>query len=219
MKKLLLFAGVMFLFASLAMAQADFSPSILEITCPAEISYDFGDESLNVPFSVSGVPGAFWLVISTHGKADEIVDVENGFLGWHYVNNIDTTVYVSGRYQRELGDVKIAWDGTSSDGGKVAEDTYAYYLWGYDDKNAPQTVSDWLQPSGRWSFPSINIVEIDEQGMPLEKPLVFGMPDGGNDDEAWRRYGCAFKWEIGANPEDFNNLATSWCPFLSRQSF
>ena len=114
MKKLLLFAGVMFLFASLAMAQANFAPAVMEITCPEEISYDFGDESLNIPFSVTGVPGAFWLVINSHGKADGIVDVENGFLGWHYVNNIDTTVYVSGRYQRELGDVKVAWDGTSS---------------------------------------------------------------------------------------------------------
>ena len=150
MKKLLLFAGVMFLFASLAMAQATFSPTIMEITCPAEVGYDFGDTSLEIPFSVTGVPGAFWLVINTHGKADEIVGVHNGFLGWHYVNKIDTTVYVSGRYQRELGDVQIAWDGTNSDGEKVAEDTYSYYIWGYDDKNLPEKAADYITLNTSW---------------------------------------------------------------------
>jgi len=217
MKKLLLYAGVMFLFASLAMAQAAFSPIAMEIACPAEIGYDFGEEPLNIPFTVSGKPGAFWLVINTHGKADEIVGVHNGFLGWHYVNHIDTTVYVSGRYQRELGDVMITWDGINSDGEKVAEDTYSYYIWGYDDKSVAQKVTDYLRMSYSWDSNKNTVVTYDEQGLVREKPLIFGntfwYDSDPADSTAWKRGGTAWKWEVGSNPEDLNNLQTTWMPF------
>jgi len=221
MKKLLLFTGVVFLFASLSMAQATFSPTVMEISCPAEINYDFGDEPLNINFNVSGVPGAFWLVINTHGKADEIVGIQNGFLGWHYVNNIDTTVYVSGRYQRELGDVKISWDGTNSDGAKVPEDTYSYYLWGYDDKTQRQMVTDYVPTSKSYDAKQNVFVTYDEQGLILEKPFIFGNRffHDADDEVAWKRFGTAYKWELGGNPEDINNLATTWMPFFIDAAF
>ena len=183
MKKLLLFAGVMLLFASLAIAQTTSSPTAMEIT-----------------------PGAFWLIVNTHGKADEIVGVHNGFLGWHYVNQIDTTVYVSGRYQRELGDVIITWDGTNSDGDKVTEDTYSYYLWGYDDKNVAQKVTDYLRMSYSWDSNKNTVVTHDEQGLVRENPLIFGntfwYDSNPADETAWKRGGTAWKWEVGSNPED-----------------
>ena len=224
MKKLLLFAGVMFLFASLVIAQTTFSPTAMEITCSAEVNYGFGDELLDIPFTVSGLPGAFWLVINTHGKADGIVDVQNGFLGWHYVNHIDTTVYVSGRYQRETGDVKVTWDGANSDGVKVPEDTYSYYLWGYDDKNLPQKVSDTVREAYVWAANQNFMVTYDEQGMVLEKPIIlgewmFGRSMKADETEYWRRHGTAYKWEIGSNPEDLNNLSTTWMPFYVDREF
>jgi len=220
MKKLLLFA-IMFLFASLAMAQATFSPSVMEITCPAEINYDFGDVSLDIPFNVSGVPGAFWLVINTHGKADEITGIRNGFLGWHYVTHIDTTVYVSGRYQRELGDVKIVWDGTNSDGEKVAEDTYSYYIWGYDDKSSPQLVTNYVEMANKVDAPHNVMVTHDEQGMVRVNPMIFGNRffNKADDTIAWKRFGTAYKWVIGSNPEDLNNLETTWMPFYVDAAF
>jgi len=221
MKKLLLYAGVVFLFASLAIAQTTFSPTVMEITCPAEINYDFGNEPLDIPFNVSGVPGAFWLVINTHGKANEIVGVSNGFLGWHYVDKIDTTVYVSGRYQREIGDVDISWDGTNSDGEKVPEDTYIYYLWAYDDKNPLQKVTNFVPTSQCWDSPQNVIVTHNGQGMPLEKPFIFGNRFHHTcvDDITWKRFGTAYKWEIGSNPEDLNNLETTWMPFYVDRKF
>jgi len=226
MKKLLLCAGVMFLFASLAMAQITFSPTIMEITSPEEIGYDFGGEPLDIPFTVSGVPGAFWLVINTHGKADEIVGVKNGFLGWHYVNNIDTTVYVSGRYQRELGDVKITWDGTNSDGAKVPEDTYSYHIWGYDDKSQPQLVSNYICLNHTHDCPMNTFVTHDTQGLVREKPFIianlkysFAYKEDADEKPVWKRFGTAYKWELGANPEDINNLETTWMPFYVNRDF
>ena len=221
MKKLLLFAGVIFLFASLAMAQATFSPTVMEITCPAEVGYDFGDESLEIPFNLSGVPGACWLVINTHGKADDIVGIRNGFLGWHYVNHIDTTVYISGRYQREVGDVKVMWDGTNSDGEKVPEDTYSYYVWGYDDKTMQQKVTDFVAFSYKHDGPAEVMVTHDEDGMVRQNPIMFGnIPWNRSDDEVTRKkFGTAWKWAIGGNPEDINNLETTWMPFYVDKAF
>jgi len=221
MKKLLLFTGVVFLFASLSIAQTTFSPTVMEISCPAEIGYDFGGEPLTIPFTVGGKPGAFWLVINTHGKADTIAEIENGFLGWHYVNHIDTTVYVSGRYQRELGDVQIAWDGTNSDGVKMPEDTYSYYIWGYDDKTPRQKATDFIMTSSSWDSPQISFVTHDEQGLVRDKPFILGNNFAYNSDDevVWKRFGTAYKWELGSNPEDITNLETTWMPFYVDKAF
>jgi hypothetical protein len=221
MKKIFLFAVTIILFASLSMAQTTFSPTVMEITCPAELSYDFGGTPLDVPFNVAGVPGAFWLVINTTGKASTISQVQNGFLGWHYVDKIDTTVYVSGRYQRELGDQKITWDGKNSDGNSVVSDTYSYHIWGYDDKSPRVKVTDFVPTSNTWDSPMNEIITYDEQGMLLEKPLYFGNRffHWADDDVAWMRFGTAWKWEIGSNPEDLNNLQTTWMPFYVHRAF
>jgi hypothetical protein len=221
MKKILLFFVTIILFASWSMAQTTFSPTVMEITCPAELNYEFGDDPLEVPFTVSGVPGAFWLVINTYGKADQINQIQNGFLGWHYVDKLDTTVYVSGRYQRDLGDQKIAWDGTNADGDKVSEDTYTYHIWGYDDASPRQKVTDFVPGSNTWDSPMNTMYTYDEQGMLLEKPFFFGNRffHWADDEVAWKRFGTAWKWEIGSNPEDLNNLETTWMPFYVDRAF
>ncbi len=221
MKKILLLFVTIILFASWSMAQTTFSPTVMEITCPAELSYDFGDEALVVPFTVGGVPGAFWLVINTFGKADQISQVKNGFLGWHYVDKIDTTVYVSGRYQRELGDQRISWDGANADGAKVPEDTYTYHIWGYDDQSPRQKVTDFVPTSETWDSPMNTVYTYDEQGMLLEKPFLFGNRffHNADDEVSWKRFGTAWKWESGGNPEDLNNLETTWMPMYVDRAF
>ena len=111
---------------------ADFTPTIMTLTVPDQIAYDFNGTDLNIPFTVTGTPAAVWLVINTKGQAENIVDVQNGYLGWHYVNKIDTTVYVSSRYERDPGETSIVWDGNDQDGNILAAGTYDYYLWAYD---------------------------------------------------------------------------------------
>jgi len=221
MKKILLLAIITILFSSLSMAQTTFAPTVMQITSAAEINYDFGSTSLEVPFTVSGKAGAFWLVVNTYGKADQISSVRNGFLGWHYVDKIDTTVYVSGRYQRSLGAQKITWDGTNSDGAKVSEDTYAYHIWGYDDASPRQKVTDFVATSYTWDSPQNTFVSYDESGMLLEKPIIFGnkFMHWADDTVAWKRFGTAWKWEVGSNPEDVNNLETTWMPFYVDKGF
>jgi len=222
MKKLLLLTFMMFLFASLAIAQATFAPTVMKITCPLEIGYDFGSEPLLITFSVANLPGAFWLVINTHGKADTITDIKNGYLGWHYVNHIDTTVYVSGRYEKETGDQTISWDGTNSDNNKVVADTYSYKIFGYDDRSPLQVVSRYIWLSNGWDVDQNYYVQYGEDGLALEKPYILGnhvwYMSQKEPLDVWKRYGTAYKWKIGDNPEDIGNLATTYMPFYAVQA-
>ncbi|HDY89664.1 MAG TPA: hypothetical protein ENH82_16320, partial [bacterium] len=99
MRKIYFISLILILAASWSFA-ADFSPTILTLSSQASIQYDFDGSDLTIPFTITGTPAAVWLVINTSGKAENIVGIRNGYLGWHYVSNIDTTVYVSDRYER-----------------------------------------------------------------------------------------------------------------------
>jgi len=238
MRKIFLLTIMMFLFASLSIAQTTFSPTILQVTCPEEIEYAFGGgEALQIPVTVENLSGAFWLVINTVGKADQVDHVQNGYLGWHFVDRIDTTVYVSGRLPLEIGDNTITWDGTSSDSEPaeiVPEDTYAYYIYGYDDKTTPQLVTSYIRNSTQWDVQYNYYICYDESGMALEKPVILGSnawylhgqpaenitkwyddyrEEHGTEPPRYLEYGCAWKWEIGGNPDDINNLQTTWMPW------
>ena len=65
----------------------------MTLTAPAEIEYQFDGSDLTIPLIVTGTNAAVWLVINTKGQADNIKQVRNGFLGWHYVNNVDKTTF------------------------------------------------------------------------------------------------------------------------------
>ena len=106
MKKIFVLAFILVLSASLTFA-ADFSPTIMTLTASPELEYQFDGTDLTIPFTVGGTPAAVWLVINTKGKAADIVAVRNGYLGWHYVNKVDTTVYVSQTYSRDPGETTI----------------------------------------------------------------------------------------------------------------
>jgi len=238
MRKLFLLTLIIFAFASLSIAQTTFSPTIMHVSCPEQVAYDFGDEPLQIPVTVENLSGAFWLCINTVGKADQVDHVRNGYLGWHFVNNIDTTVYVSGRLPLEIGDNTITWDGTSSDSDpavKLPEDTYAYYIYGYDDKTYPQRATSYARNTASWDCNQNFMVQYDEAGMALTKPVILGnnvwyhwgetasdqvearadyITDHGSIP-VYEEYGAAYKWELGANPDDINNLQTTFMPFYS----
>ena len=159
-----------FLFMSSISFGANFQPIIMTLTAPSEIHYDFGGSQLNIPFNVEGTPAAVWLVINTKGKAENIAGIRNGFLGWHYVNKIDTTVFVSDRNQVSKGENSIVWDGTNQDGGYVTPGEYTYYLWAYNDYSQKKLVSDYVIYD-LWGY---HLYEAGTDGLPLAKPFFSG---------------------------------------------
>src|SRR3989339_2284599 len=146
MKRIFLF----FLLFTANVKAADFSPTPMTISVQPQLGYKFDGSHLEIPFTLTGKSGAIWLVINTHGQADDIVNVRNGHLGWHYVNKIDTTIYISDKFERQPGENIIVWDGRDENGNKTEPGSYDYYLWGYDDKSDGQLVCDFLRVGFGW---------------------------------------------------------------------
>jgi len=219
MKKVFLGIFVLIVFASLSFA-ADFTPTVMTLTAPAQIEYNFDGENLTIPFTVSGTPAAVWLVINTKGKADNIVDIRNGWLGWHYVNRTDTTIYVSQKYSREIGDTQITWDGRDENGNIVSPDDYSYYLWAYDDKTSRQMVSDYLMIGFEWQ-PRFNFFYTeDEDGLPLANPLLFGSwpfsytnPSDAETPFPFKMHGSHYKFVLGSDPYDPSLIQYTQCAY------
>jgi len=218
MKKTLLIATLLISVASWSYS-ADFVPTVLTLHAPATIEYQFDGTGLNIPLTVAGTNAAVWLVINTNGQAENIKQVRNGFLGWHYVNNVDTTVYVSSRYSREPGESSIVWNGTDQDGNLVGAGTYDYYLWAYDDKTARQMVCDFFPIATEWTPQFVHVYENGEDGLPMTQPMIMGAQVWykSNPEITYKRHGTHFKWVIGSDPYDSNLLQTTMCGFYQQK--
>ncbi len=146
------------------------------------VQYNFDGSTLEVPVTVSGTPALVVFCLFTKDKASEIVNVQNGFLGWHYVNKIDTCIYYSSGSGLDKGEGSISWDGNDQFGDAVPAGEYTYYLWGYDNVNQRVKVMEGDIPQ----FDS-GIIEYGEDGSPLANPIYYA--------NWWR-------WTLGNDPEE-----------------
>ena len=194
---------------------ADFVPSVMEITVPEVVQYNFDGTIVDIDVNIAGQGGVFWLVINTKDKEADINMVQNGFLGWHTVNKIDTTVYISGVLTRTTGDVTVSWDGNDNDGNAVVADAYDYYLYGYDDANSRIPACLFMQAGSGWRSHNTFVLENGEDGLPLANPILTSNNQGtGNysylGDDAGKN-GTQTKWILGGDPSDFNNVQWTNC--------
>ena len=172
MKKIILFSIVLVFVSSLSFADA-FAPSVMKFVAEDEIIYPFDGTNVSIDFTLENKPAQVFLVVTTKDKSADIVGVQNGFLGWHYVNKIDTTVYVSGKYTKALGQNTIVWDGKNQDGENVVPDEYYYYLWGVDNISARTWACSFMGPSCGWGSRTASFVDHDVNDLPLAQPYIF----------------------------------------------
>jgi len=193
---------------------ANFSPVVMDITVPDQILYQFDGSAIDIDVNIAGVGGVFWLVINTKGQADNVNMVRNGFMGWHTVNKIDTTVYISSQFSRATGPTTITWDGTNDDGNEVAAGAYDYYVYGYDNVNARIPACMYMQAGAGWRSHYTKVVQIDENGNPMANPWLTSttqptgtytyLGDAGHN-------GVVSRWPLGGDPQDLNNLQYTLC--------
>ncbi|MDP2982759.1 MAG: T9SS type A sorting domain-containing protein [Candidatus Latescibacter sp.] len=189
MRKVLLMCTSLFFLVSVAYA-ANFQPTPLKLSAPAKISYQFDGKRLGIPFDVTGTPAGVILCVYTTGKAASVSKIRNGFLGWHYMNKVDTSVYFSKLANYETGKNNIIyWDGKGKDGNIVPAGDYTYYLWGYNNKSAREPVCKFINIPSSSGGTQAKIQEIGPDGKGLANPLFFS-PGG------------RIKWTIGNNPFD-----------------
>ncbi|MCD6308152.1 MAG: T9SS type A sorting domain-containing protein [Candidatus Latescibacteria bacterium] len=166
---------------------------MLKLSADPVIQYDFDGSQLDIPVDVSGTSAGIVFLVYTRGQAANIPATTNGFLGWHYVSKIDTCVYYSGLKSVNSGATTISWDGKDQDGGKVPAGEYTYYLWAYDNAGNKVQMSEFL-PSG-WGFDYYSeIMEVDEQGLPLDNPFWFTRN---------------LRWKFGGDPQDSTLVETT----------
>ncbi|MCE5250286.1 T9SS type A sorting domain-containing protein [bacterium] len=192
-------------FATAQVFASNFSPTVMTISAPEVINYNFDGKSIDIPITVSGPRGSAMFLVFTKDQASNINMIRNGFLGWHRVNKVDTCLYVSPLKDMDIGKNTITWTGKNQDGGTVPAGEYTYYLWGYDSVNPQQIVSRYLTTSS-WKNDRI-VTHNPVTGQQLVKPVIHGASGGGNGDEL--SLVTRQRWEIGGDPEDQTLLETT----------
>ncbi|MBN1293768.1 MAG: T9SS type A sorting domain-containing protein, partial [Candidatus Latescibacteria bacterium] len=154
---------------------------------------------------VSGTDATVILIIFTKDKERSIKQVTNGYLGWHYVNKIDTCVYISQPYQFDQGKYSIFWDGSPLTDDYMNYGEYNYYLFGYDNISPKILVAEHMPI--QWDDMS-NIVTHDQYGNPLSQPVIYsGVNEWKTQQEPWDR--IRSKWFIGNDPSDESLIETT----------
>ncbi len=195
---------------------ADFTATQLFLSAAPVVHYDFDGSELQIPVTVSGTPARVTFAVFTKGKADLIQRVQNGFLGWHYVDGLDTCVYFSPPYDFIVGSNYVTWNGQThvtymqdGDSGPVGADDYTYYLVGYDYVSPPERATGALFNGNRGL---VDLKQLNADGMPIDRPffsgLVINNPDGAGPI-LWVNQ-TFFKWVIGSEPLNTDLIETCW---------
>lgn len=179
----------------------EFIPNTLQLDTDEVIPYSFDGSTLEIPVRVTGTPSSTIFCVFTNGKGADIGSVRNGYLGWHYVNNIDTCIYFSQPTPLSIGDGIISWDGMNQDGEIVEPGVYTYYLWGYDDINEKVKATSEDIKIG-WNCN--NVILQDHLGNVLGQPYFVSITSEINAESAQRK-----KWIIGYDPEDGSLVETT----------
>jgi len=223
MKKALVFALSLMVVASTVLA-ANFAPTLLKISASPMIQYNFDGSTLDIPVTVKGTPATALFLVFTKDLAATMPAIQNGYLGWHTVNMIDTCIYHSTGKMFDVGTNHIMWDGKNQDGKAVPKGVYTYYVWGYDSIDARILASPILTPNmGRNS----NFVTRDFQGKALPKPVIYSSPmnnpanaaelNASMDKEGFM---MRQKWTMGSDPLDATLVETSqWVTYATICSF
>ncbi|MDP2984337.1 MAG: T9SS type A sorting domain-containing protein [Candidatus Latescibacter sp.] len=188
MKRMFIFA-LGLLFTASSILAANFQPTLLKLNAPSKIKYNFDGKSLTIPVTVTGTPAGAIFLVFTKDKAAKISKTRNGFLGWHYVNKIDTCLYFSGVNSLAVGSNTITWNGKDKGGSLLGAGEYTYYLWGYDNKNAKTRVAH-----GWYPYYNTDVVTMGAGGKALTNPVI---------------YRPTSRWTIGSNPADSSLFETT----------
>ena len=121
--------------------------------------------------------------VFTKDKSAAILDIRNGYLGWHYVNKVDTCIFVSLALPLEKGTSTVLWNGKGDGDVLVPPGDYTYYLWAYDN----QTPKIQVTATGFVPNRSSSLEEFDQTGYPLSNPFITN----------WSN-----KWVLGNDPSD-----------------
>jgi len=172
MKKLCMIFLVMLFVPSLVFS-ADFVPvAKLDIEVNDFVQYDFDGKPVDIPVNVLGASARAYLVIETTGLAGVLPRIQNGFVGWHTMSKIDTSVYISTGDDFAKGPKVITWSGLDNDGNPVAEGTYTYHVFAYDFEGTMQPAIQLVDYDRCAAQGRMLLQTYDENKVPYPKPTI-----------------------------------------------
>lgn len=204
MRKTILFALITAIFLLPEMTFAGyFAPEPLKISAPSQIGIQYG-YPFTFPFTLSGGPASVGFAIFTKDRGATIQNARNGYLGWHYMNRIDTCMYVSSPRIFSSGSNTITWDGLDDDGYHMIIFQHRYYFWAYDSENPPQGAFSAFRGYGAGR--SV-LVERDTSGNPLANPVFYSTAR--SPESSGETWNTRARWVIGGDPDDLSLLETT----------
>jgi len=221
---------IIFIIALFAVSSAfavDFAPTLLKLSAPSAIQYNFDGSALNIPVKVTGSPSSTLFLVYTKDKASSIININNGYLGWHTVNKVDTCIYAAQPMLLDMGTSNITWNGKDQDGKNVEKGEYTYYLFGYDSVNSKVFASPLTMNQ---MGVNVGYVTRDHLGNKLPRPLLVGSAtnpvdsegvaiEGGGNGNA-EGYKVRSKWTLGNDPADTGLFETTqYTGFMEQATF
>jgi len=198
MKKFFLI--VIFVFSTVSVCLGAFSPTLLKFNSASYVAYSFDGSVLNIPFTQTGTPATVVFSVFTYGRSNFVNNVRNGNLGWHYVNLIDTCIYLATPKHCEPGGNVFEWNGCTNEGEYVYPEDCRYYIWGYDDTSEKKIAAKVLP--FHWKEKGIVITK-DENNIALSNPKIYDSPDRYRYDKVSVTEPVRFmKWNLGDDPDD-----------------
>jgi hypothetical protein len=134
-----------------------------------------------------------------------VYKVRNGYLGWHYMDGVDTCLYLSPPYRFLPGENTITWNGCYESGRQVYRDICDYYLWGYDASSPGVKATVFISPR---RFAGAHIQTGDKDGHPLANPIIFDALPASFVSDAPVQV-VRSKWALGSDPKDVAYLETT----------
>ncbi len=148
MRKVIVFVALFALIAATAFGAA-FAPTAMKISAPSYVKYDFDGKNLAIPVTLTGTGRNVTSLVSRRIRVPRSAHSANGYLGWHYVNKIDTCVYLGQAVAFSKGSNHGQRTGKGDGGTAVPKGTYTYYLWGYDNVSPKTQMTAQLTRVGR----------------------------------------------------------------------
>ena len=182
----------------------DFMPHKLELDAPVMI--DYSGYPVDIPIHIDGYEEitVIFAVFSWLAPRD-INDVNESWIGWRYINKIDTCIYVSPPIILTGPQTVLSWDGSGADQTRYPIDAYIVILAVPSEWSSQQVLPD--VPFG---YGGGALVTHDYEGNPFTTPFFITVPepglDGGGNDVIYRR-------RIMIGVDDF--IETSWYPASS----
>ena len=208
MKKHIICAVILFFICSTAFA-IDFAPTVLKISAPNYVQYNFTGSTLEIPVTITGTPATTIFCVFTKDLDAGMPTIKNGYLGWHTVNKVDTSIYIAPAVLLQKGNSTIKWNGKNQDGNTVPSGDYTYYLWSFDSVTSKYSGCSILNYN-TWGG---NFIDYDPtNGQPLARPIYYTNPNFIAGPEGKTTRG---KWVLGGDPNDATLLETTFYTALS----